>query len=344
MAHLDRHRAATPLHRFVTARSRLPRCNDRAATSAAGGLSLDPNDRQAVIDFYLRYYLPTQNVTLDWSGNFEACNAGEISPAFRNAVLQRINYFRTMAGVPADVVFSDAYNQKAQAAALMMSVNRQMDHFPPQQWRCYSADGSEAARHANFYLSVRAPDAIDGYLLDPGDGNDAVYHRRWLLYPQTREMGTGDVPQEGDYAAANALWVVDDNHYFDDRPATRDDFVAWPPPGFVPSSFITRRWSFSYANAAFEHAAITLTLNGEPVDVQVLPIANGYGENTLVWEPTPTVISSLRVADSVFAVHVSNVIIGGKAKNFDYNVTAFQPPSFDQESLPYCIHIPVVGN
>ena len=105
--------------------------NPVGATQARGGLSLDPSDRQSAIDFYLRYYLPTQNVALDWSGNFEACNAGEISPAFRNAVLQRINYLRAMAGVPADIVFSDAYNQKAQAAALMMSVNQQMDHFPP---------------------------------------------------------------------------------------------------------------------------------------------------------------------------------------------------------------------
>jgi hypothetical protein len=193
-------------------------------------------------------------------------------------------------------------------------------------------------------LGVRAPDAINGYFFDPGDGNYAVYHRRGLLYPQTRAMGTGDVPQDGDYPAANALWVVDDNHYFDNRPATRDDFVAWPPPGFVPNSFIIRRWSLSYPNAGFEHAGVTMTLNGEAVDMQVSPVANGYGENTLVWEPAPTVISSLRAADSVFAVHVSNVLIGGKAKNFDYNVTAFQPPSFDAESLPYHIHMPLLSN
>ncbi|NJN55944.1 MAG: hypothetical protein HC804_15070 [Anaerolineae bacterium] len=314
------------------------------ATQLREGLSIDPTDRQAAIDFYLSYYLPTQNVTLDWSGNFEECKAGEISAAFRNAVLQRINYFRAMAGVPADIVFNAAYNQKAQAAALMISVNKQADHFPPQHWRCYSADGSEAARHANLYPSVRSPEAIDGYFLDPGAGNYAVIHRRWLLYPQTREMGTGDVPKEGDYAAANALWVVDDNHYFDNRPPTRNDFVAWPPPGFVPNLFTTGRWSFSYPNAGFEHAAVTMTLNGQALAVQVSPLVKGYGENTLVWEVAPAVISSLSAADSVFAVHISNVIIGSQAKDFDYSVTAFQPPVFDQESLTNHVYIPLISN
>lgn len=314
------------------------------ATQLRGGLWLDPTDRQAAIDFYLSDYLPTQNASFDWSGNFDECKAGDTSTAFRTAVLQRINYFRAMAGVPADIVFSDDYNQKAQAAALMMSVNAQLDHFPTQQWRCYTTDGSEAARHANLYLSVRSPDAVDGYFLDPGAGNYHVAHRRWLLYPQTRAMGTGDVPETESYAAANALWVVDDNHYFDDRPPTRDGFVAWPPPGFVPNTLIVQRWSLSYNNANFDHASVTMTLNGEILNVQISPLVNGFGENTLVWEVTPTVISSLRAADSVFAVSVSNVVIGGAAKNFDYRVTAFQPPVFDQGSLTHHIYVPLVIN
>ena len=312
------------------------------ATELRSGLALDPTSRQAAIDFYLSYYLPTQNVTPDWTGNFEECKAGDTSAAFRNAVLQRINYFRAMAGVPADVVFSDLYNQKAQAAALMMSVNNRLDHFPSSQWRCYSPEGSEAARHGNLYLDVRSPDAIDGYFLDPGDGNYFVAHRRWLLYPQTREMGTGDVPREGKYAAANALWVVDENHYFDNRPAARDGFVAWPPPGFVPSTLIIRRWSLSYPNTDFDHASVAMTLNGEPLAVQISPVVKGFGEDTLVWEVAPTVISALGAADSVFTVQVANVIIGGEAKSFDYTVTSFQPPSF--ENLTYHIHMPLVTN
>lgn len=34
--------------------------------------------------------------------------------------------------------------------------------------------------------------AISGQVQDPGQYNGAAGHRRWLLYPPTRVMGTGD--------------------------------------------------------------------------------------------------------------------------------------------------------
>ena len=46
---------------------------------------------------------------------------------------------------------------------------------------------------------------------DPGSYNYFVGHRRWILYPQTKEMGTGDIPYANGYPGANALWGFDDN-------------------------------------------------------------------------------------------------------------------------------------
>lgn len=122
-------------------------------------LSVNPQNRQASLDFYTQVYLASEGVPIEWTGNHAACGEGATSAAFRQAVQLRINYFRAMAGVPATVVLSDEFNAKAQKAALMMSVNRQLSHSPDSAWTCYSAEGAEAAGKSNLYLGVYGPSA-----------------------------------------------------------------------------------------------------------------------------------------------------------------------------------------
>jgi uncharacterized protein YkwD len=293
-----------------------------------GGLHVDITNRAAVAEFYRTQYVLPADLNLEWTGDHAGCNPGATSQRFRDAILQRINYFRAMAGVPADITFSDEYNRKAQAAALMMSANRNLSHSPGSDWRCYSAEGADAAGSSNLYLQVLSPDAIDGYMYDPGDHNNIVPHRRWLLYPQTMQMGSGDVPAVGDLPAANALWVVDATHYHDQRPQTRDDFVAWPPPGFVPEELIFERWSLSYANADFGDAQLAMTFNGQPVPVTVVSDGQRYGEATITWQPDLGVVSSSLAtpgSDNAFQISVSNVRVEGVVRSFDYAITTFEP-------------------
>src|SRR5207249_3761253 len=199
-------------------------------------------------------------------------------------VALRINYYRAMAGVPAGIVFNSTFNTKDQAAALIMSANNSLSHTPPMSWTCYSADGYEAAGQSNIAIGNAGPDAISAYIEDFGGNNAVVGHRRWILYPQTQLMGTGDVPETGSNYDGNAVWVQD-GHYFDTRPATRDDFVSWPPPGFVPYPVVFARWSFSYPDADFSSATASVTSNGVPLSVAREAVTNGFGENTLVWVP-----------------------------------------------------------
>lgn len=280
---------------------------------------IDTQDRDTVRQFYLTTYLASEGISSGWTGNHASCNPGTTSDAFKAAILLRINYFRAMGGVPPIKGFTDAYNQKAQAAALMMSVNRALSHYPPAIWTCYSDDGYEGASSSNLYLGVYGPSAISGYMQDYGSGNYFVGHRRWILYPQTKNMGTGDVPPQSGYQSSNALWVFDRDNMRGDRPTTRESFVAWPPAGYVPRQVVYSRWSFSYPKAVFSGVTVTVTRNGQPVAVSLSPIANGYGENTLVWElgETPP------YGDVVYAVSVQNVTIDDVAQNFAYQVMIF---------------------
>jgi uncharacterized protein YkwD len=293
--------------------------------NSAAGVNI--SSRQSVLDYYNQVYLGNTSAQISWTGSQSSCVPGTTSAAFRDAVLQRINYFRAMAGVPANVTFSDASNLKAQAAALMMSANGQLSHSPDTSWKCYTTEGATGAGSSDLYLGSYSWNAISGYMLDPGSGNSAAGHRRWILYPQTQVMGTGDIPTSSSYYSANAL-VVFDTHYSDPRPTTRDGFVAWPPPGYVPYPIVYARWSFSYPSADFSAAAVTMTSNGASVSLAQSAVANGYGENTLVWIPlgmSDSATWSRPSADTSYNVTVSNVKIGGVARSFSYTVTIFAP-------------------
>ncbi len=292
------------------------------ARDHTASLAVNPQDRQASLAFFNRVYRASEGVPVEWTGNHAGCDEGSTSEAFRQAVVLRINYFRAMAGVPANVLLSDEYTRKAQKAALMMSVNRQLSHDPPSGWECWSEEGAEAAGRSNLFLGVYGVPAIDGYVCDPGGGNYFVGHRRWILYPRTRKMGTGDIPPAAGYPPANALWVLD--YPWGPRPETREEYVAWPPPGYVPYQVVFPRWSFSYDGADFSSTSVVMASEGHSIGVSVQPVVYNYGENTLVWEPDLE-FGTAPSADTVYSVTVMEVRIGGTSQDFVYDVIVFNP-------------------
>ena len=284
----------------------------------------DTQDRQEVVAFYQIEYLASEGVDSGWTGNVGSCVAGSTTAAFKEAILRRLNYFRAMAGVPALEGFLPDYNSKAQAAALMMSAEGALSHAPDAGWACYTAAGSEGAGSSNLYLGVYGPSAISGYILDPGSGNYPVGHRRWILYPQSKNLGTGDIPPSSGNSAANALWVFDTANMWGPRPTTREAYVAWPPPGYVPYQVVYDRWSFAYAGADFSGANVVMNKNGTSLGLTVQPVVNGYGENTLVWEPNDS-FSAAPSTDISYDVTINNVIINGSPQSFNYEVIMIDP-------------------
>jgi hypothetical protein len=284
-------------------------------------------DRETAVSLYKTLYVPGNSVSPGWNGNTAGCVAGTTTAAYQDAILKRLNFFRLAAGIPALKGLNAAYNTKAQAAALMMSKAGSLSHQPGTDWPCYTAIGAEAAGSSNLYLGRSGPDAISGYVRDPGSTNSAAGHRRWILLPQTQQMGTGDIPPGGSYSQANALWVFD-THTWDARPQTRSSFVAWPPAGDIPYPVVFARWSFAYPNADFTQAKVSMTKNNSPISVTRYDTVKGYGENTLVWIiggmgdgdnwPRPS-------SDVTYTVSIKQVMISGASKNFQYSVTIFDP-------------------
>ena len=119
-----------------------------------------------------------------------------------------------------------------------------------------------------------------------------------------------------------------DSNIWSPRPNTREEFVAWPPPGYVPYFVVYARWSFSYANADFSNATISMTSNGNNIPTVTEPLAHNFGENTLVWIPMGLNHSDnwpQPNADTTYTVQVNNVSINGQPRNFTYDVIVIDP-------------------
>ena len=330
-----------------SATSEVRRTSAPRTAAASIPLSVNSSSREEVRQFYRAIYPLSENVPLGWTGSYSATNpivaAGDTSTAFKDSVALRINFFRALAGVPAGITLNSTYNAKDQQAALMMSANNTLQHDTassriPTSWTFYTAAGAEASSSSNLPLGLYGAAAITSLMQDSdGSGNiilganARVGHRRWILYPQTVEMGTGDVPGNGsNLQAAHASWIVD-TKFGQARPTTRNNFVAYPPAGFVPYQLVWPRWSFSIPNVDFSAASVTMTRNGVAVPVRLESVGDGAGENTLVWvynnlstaestgHPRPA-------ADTTYTVTITGAKLGVAVLTpATYTVTVFDP-------------------
>ncbi len=283
-----------------------------ARTGAAVG-PIENFDRAAVAQSYHEHVVANFPVASAWNGSVSGCRAGTASGGFDGATVETINWFRRMSGLP-PVVEDAKLSSRAQQAALMMEAAGSLSHHPGTDWPCYSASGSAGAGSSNLTLGIAGPRGVLGQIEDPGAGNEVLGHRRWLLYPRLEKVGVGNTNR------ASAVTVLAD---FGTR-STGADWVAWPPAGYVPAATVYDRWSLSFNRAQqadFSGASVTVTENGVPVRVRMLPVVAGYGDATLGWEPVG--ITPERSTDVEYRVRVTGIEIGGVSRTHEYTVTAF---------------------
>lgn len=303
----------------------LPRADQPTAPSS---VSFNPANRNSVALAYQNVYL-AQNLPSGWTGNIAGCNPGTTSSAYHQATIDRVNYFRVQAGLPGNVtIFNGSEPAGTQAAALIYSAQQQLSHSPPTNWACWTQAGYDAAAKSNIALSygsdtAAGPNAMVMYMDDAGAYNDVAGHRRWLLYPPQTQMASGSIPY-GPQWAANALWILGP---FGARPATPNG-VAWPPRGYVPWQVLPKtsnRWSFSWQGANFSAATVSMTRNGVPLGAPTYEtIANGYGDNTLVWLPQGVTYVQ-PAADVTYHVTISGISGGGAPSTISYDVIVIDP-------------------
>ena len=127
-----------------------------------------------MLSFYNCIYTASESYAADmmWTGNVGAGVAGTTSAAFKDDVRRRINFYRALVALPADIFFDGTKNNKCQQAALMMSRNNALNHNPPMNWLSYTPEGAEAAMFSNLTLGIHGPAAVNFLMRDFNSGTD----------------------------------------------------------------------------------------------------------------------------------------------------------------------------
>ena len=288
---------------------------------AANVQSIDVTNRQQVMDSYAEEFL-RQEPAMEFTGNVAACIPGTTSMAFQNSALQRVNWYRMMAGLPS-VVYSSANHAAAQAGALISSAQQDWSHTPSSSAKCFSQLGYTGANGSNLSGARTGVSAVDGYIKDDGDNNVPVGHRRWILYTRLRSVATGDIPPDGSTRpwSSNALYVFD-THPWETVVVARDGGVAWPPRGYVPAPTVAPRWSYVYQGANFSNAQVTVTGPDGPVSTSVVNRGDFVGAGIVF---VPDIVTN-RVADTTYTVVISG-ITGAPTSTVTYATTLVHVPS-----------------
>jgi hypothetical protein len=208
-----------------------------------------------------------------WDGNVNGCNKGTLGPAGHTNTLKLINLYRYIADLPA-VAEDGTFSGKAQACALMMDANNQLNHNPPMNWACWTAGGDEAAGLSNI-SSTPAVLGVDLYMVDPGN-DTTIGHRRWILSNSLGPVGIGSTSE------MSCLHVIGGNG---DAGAP---WTAWPPAGLVPYEAIhvptvpwahidETGWSVQSDDINVTNAQVTVTENGVNKPVAANGLGQGYG-------------------------------------------------------------------
>ena len=330
------------------------------APAPTGGFTVDTSNRNDVVSFYHAIYLASEGYEnrIAWTGNYtsEAAGAeGTISPVFVEDVERRLNYFRAMSGVQADVSVNSGATVRimeadphkpsasttkaaaAQRSALMIARtypnNGGLSHSPTDA-ACvaWTPAAWNANKNGNLALGFFGPGAIESYMKEDVAGvsswNTSVGHRRWVMHQRSTDFGTGDTPGQASGTIrppTNALYVVPNAAELD--PDLPPVFAAYPPKGFVPAKFNTPYWSLSYPGANFSTATVSMTNAAlSPVsNVTVVSRAVGYGDNSIVWSVPATVSAKSVSSDTRWSVTVSNIQGEGVPASYSYSVTLIDP-------------------
>ncbi len=270
-------------------------------------------NRDSAVKDYNEMFLATEITNVAWTGNTATCMPGDVPKAVHDAVIKRINYFRKIVGLNYDCTLDESLVPAQQQTALMMAAAGDLSHDPdPNWWPCYTAEGADGAKKSLLRLGSAAADAVVAFMNDEEEYNEAVGHRRWLLYSKQSAFSHGSTYN----TAAIHILVKAENTKI-------PEFIAYPPATWVPRPLVFFRWSFSIPGADFTNATVTMSHKGEGIPVKVVSRMEKVADNTIVWEPQAA-IPDMPVSDLVYHVTVNGIANAPKS-TYIYDVTVIMP-------------------
>ncbi|MBK1792028.1 hypothetical protein JIN82_12780 [Persicirhabdus sediminis] len=336
------------------------------------GFTVDTTSRNDVASFYHSVYAESEAYKTrsnDWyGGSYSGNNHGSTTQALKDDVQRRVNFYRAMAGVPANIDFSSTHTvagsdadtfypgaattkqAAAQRAAFMMSAGNNTSHNPSSSWPKFTFAGWNGAQYSNLSVGLYGPGAMDAYMRENDPDSLATFdasagHRRWILYTRATTMATGDTIDsvEGSVLryAANALYIFQRQ---EEKLDVSQQFVPWPNQGYFPDKLVPTHWSLGRWGADFSAAAVSVTdQDGNPMSLTITDADPNVfkGDNSIVWKLDG--VSNSVAEDAEYHVTVSNILIGGVAEAYSYKVTVFNVDGLGEDQSLAGTQIPPVS-
>ena len=258
-----------------------------------------------------------QHVAPGWTGDTATCNPGSIPASTSDAALRALNAYRKLEGL--EPVALEAHGASlAQAAALIVAANNQLNHQPQSSAKCWTPEGLEGSMHSDLCFSGHPSLLV--YMDDGGDPNVFVGHRQSFIYPYLDTVG---------YGATDSTDAVYINSTFDVANSA-PEWLAWPTPGYFPIFMNPRvggghaRWSLSSPDDSTDFGSAQVSMTGPGGSAVSLQIRSSDGGlmPTLVWDVAGFGEERDWTSPGTFRVSVTGIRRGGVAiPGVQYDVT-----------------------
>lgn len=255
---------------------------------------------------------------------------GRLASKTQYESLNALNTMRYIAGLNSNVTLDTSHIEKAQAASLILALNKKLVHDSAQpagvskELYDIAYQGCKKGNLSAGTNRINPGWSILGYMNDSGASTIAkLGHRRWLLNPKMGKTGFGQV-REKETILRN--WSVTYAHDTSNKSATETN-VVWPAQNMPIDYFgASQAWSVS-TGAVLENNNIRVTLTRRSDGKRwvftktysngFFSVSNGaYGQRGCVIF-RPSGLKEIKVGD-VFRVQVEGI-----PSPLDYNVTFF---------------------
>ena len=287
----------------------------KAQSSNFGILSMS-RERDDVVNSFNIEFGRNIGAFHEWSGDLSTCTVGGLSSGFKNSVLQRLNWYRNMAGLPS-FDFKPELDYNCQAAAFVQSFNVGLDNpvnSIDKSYICYSDEAMLGTQTSTIFAGNAGLLAISLMIDNEGVDETIVPIRMAILNPDVDRIGMGVMPIiSGLNVKSMTAFDLTSDVSSKDVNQLRDGFVAWPPPGFFPYPALpekSNRWSFYPYDDNYDFTSATVSVVGRAgisLNVQIVnnDITEKFGP-LLVFEveiPKPTT----NAGDTPYVVTISNI-------------------------------------
>ena len=252
---------------------------------------------------------------------------GKLTAQTQQQMLDALNFYRYVAGLPSDVQLDDSYGEMAQASALVNAVNRTLSHFPQQP-----EDMDDALYQLGYNGSGRSNIAwnqknlkramVQGWMDDSNTSNlPMAGHRRWILNPPMQYTGFGVAERY------YAMYAFDRSR----QGRFTGDYVAWPAPNtpleMFSGSVFTISLGDDYDKPSADNVSVTVTsktlrkswtVSKDHPELGFYVNNEGYGvAKCIIFKVADF------AADDTLRVTVNGVTKNGASAPIDYTVNLF---------------------